>query len=91
MMSGAASESALRNSSFPFNLSGVSTFMPSSSAASFTGQDCSFLPRSFALSGLVTARTTSCPAAHRALRGGTAKSGVPMYTIFICYSSSLSA
>src|SRR5699024_1657667 len=47
-------------------------------AVSFTGGNCISFPLPFGLSGWVTARHTSCPAATRASRVPTEKSGVPI-------------
>ena len=70
-------------SSYPSRLmrSGWRTWMPCAMAYSLTGDMASFLPRPLGRSGCVTTLTTEYPPSTKALRDGTAKSGVPINTI----------
>ena len=63
-------------------LFGWETLILYSSAQALTGENTIFplLPR---LSGCVTTNNTSCPAFIMLFNAGTAKSGVPIYTIRI--------
>ena len=60
-----------------FTRSGCKTARPCASAYSFTGENASFLPLPFGLSGCVITASTSC-SRRRASSEATAKSGVPI-------------
>src|SRR5664279_2626074 len=69
-----------RNSSLFLIFSGWATGMPSASAARFTGDAASCMPRPLGRSGWVATSFTRKPAATNFSSVGTAKSGVPQKT-----------
>src|SRR5271169_5928148 len=80
MASGAMRSNCARNSSLLLILSGWTMGSPSSSAARFTGDAASSMPRPLARSGWVTTSFTLKPAATSFSRVGTANVGVPQKT-----------
>src|SRR5260221_2087451 len=88
--SGRIATSWSRNSALFLMAPGCSTAMPRRSAASFTGETATSIPRPRGRSGCVTTSGTECPAETSFSNVGTAKRGVPQKTRSISLRSQVS-